>query len=321
MPVTPAETFDYGPGGLGGNYKQVLVIRPDVPGVFPVLFFVPGKQLFEGGGFAAKLGQPYLAFLQHVASHGYVGAFVRVEQGTLDADHMRMADDLLAATVVTFDKISVANPNKVAFAGHSMGAKVALLATWRTLNSDFANAWCDPRAVLLFSVANDPPPIGTYLNALDKVKVMLKEAPTWFTFVSGDDDSTAPWNDPKKPNAQALYAALPTEKKQLLVLHGTGADDPNPKTTPELADDHAAPLSIEGKPGGLVDFAMPNSHLDALDWYGFWKWTVGALDFHFKQGDAKWAYGEQRTLGGNTAEGKPILHELVQQGWTGAPIP
>ena len=321
LALAPEDTFEYGAGGLGPNYKQVYVLRPDKPGIFPVVFFVAGKQLYEGGGFPAQLAYPYKAFLQHVAAHGYVVAFVRVEQGLLDADHLRMADDLLAATTVVFDKVSVADPNKVAFVGHSMGAKVVLLAAWRTLNTDQKNEFCDPRAVLAFAVANEPPPLGSYLNAVDKAKVMFKDAPTWFTFATGDDDDTAPWNDPKKPNAKALYDALQTERKQLIVVNGTGSGDPNPQTTPELADDHAAPLSIEGKPGGMADLAMPASHLDALDWYGYWKWTVGALDFHFKQGDAKWAYGDARALGGQLADGTQLLHKVVAQGWQTLPAP
>lgn len=319
--LAPADEFDYAAGGLMGNYHHALVLRPDATGLFPTVFFVHGKQLFEGGGMPAKFGYPYRTFLEHIASHGYVVAFIRVEDGLLDADHLRMADDLLAATQAVFDKVSVANKSKVAFVGHSMGAKVVLLAAWKTLNSDQQNQWPDPQAVLMYAVSNEPPPMGQFQNALDKAKVMYKDAPTWFTFATGDDDDIAPWNDPKKPNAAALYDALPTEKKQLLVVQGTGTNDPNPPTKPELVDDHSAPLSIEGKPGGMADFAMPASHLDALDWYGYWKWTVGALNFHFKGGDAKWAYGDLRQHGGETADGKVIAHTVQKQGWTVLPAP
>ncbi len=314
--LAPADEFEYAPGGLTGNYHKMLVVRPDAPGVWPTVFFLPGKSLYEGGGFSAKLGQPYRALLDHIASHGYVVAFVRVESGLLDADHLRMADDLLLAAKALTDKVSVASPSKVAYVGHSMGAKVALLAAWKTLNSDQSNAHADPAAVLLFSIANEPPPIGTYQNALDKAKVMFKDAPTWFTFATGADDGTATWNDPKKPNAKALFDALPTTRKQLFVVHGTGKDDPNPPTKPELVDDHSAPMTIEGKPGGIADMALTDSHLDALDWYGFWKWTVGSLNAHFKAGDPAWAYGAQRTHGGNLPDGKAIAHEVAGQGWT-----
>ncbi|MSQ84946.1 MAG: alpha/beta fold hydrolase [Myxococcales bacterium] len=319
--LAPADELAYAPGGLTGNYHKMLVIRPDAGGIFPTVLVVGGKGLYEGGGLLAQLGSPYRAFLDHIASHGYIVAFVRVEQGLLDADHLRMADDLLLASKSLFDQISLADPNKVAFVGHSMGAKVALLAAWKTLNGDQKNAFVDPRAVLAFAISNEPPPMGTFQNALDKAKIMYKDAPTWFTFATGDDDDIAPHSDPKKANGLALYDALPTANKQLIVVHGTGAGDPNPATKPELADDHAAPLSIEGKAGGFSDFVMPNSHLDALDWYGYWKWTVGALDFHFKTGNATWAYGDLRSHGGELPDGKMVTHQVVKQGWTTLPTP
>lgn len=320
LALAPAETLDYGSSILD-NYKKILVVRPAKAGVYPTILFAHGKQLYEGGGFPAKLGYPYRAFMDQVASHGYVVAMVRVEQGLLDGDHVRMASDLLAASEVLFDKITFANPDKVAYVGHSMGAKVVLLAAWKTLADDTAKQWADPAAVLAFSVSNEPPPVGTFVDARDKLKLIPADAPTWFTLATGDDDSIAPWNDPQKPNAAALYDTLTTAKRQLLVLHGTGKDDPNPQTTPELVDDHSAPLSINGKVGGAADFAMPAGKLDGGDWYGFWKWTVGALNFHFAGGDPKWAYGAMREHGGLTATGQVIKHQVVKQGWTALPQP
>lgn len=318
--LAPAETLDYGSGILD-NYKKLLVVRPAKAGVYPTILFAHGKQLYEGGGFPAKLAHPYRAFMEQIASHGYVVALVRVEKGLLDADHLRMADDLLAASQVLFDKITFAHPDKVAYVGHSMGAKVALLAAWKSLADDPAKKWADPAAVLAFSVSNEPPPVGAFVDARDKLKLIPADAATWFTLATGDDDSIAPWNDPQKPNAAALYDTLATQKRQLLVLHGTGKDDPNPPTSPELVDDHSAPLSIEGKVGGAADFAMPPGHLDGSDWYGVWKWTVGALNYHFAGGDPKWAYGELRSHGGLTASGQVIKHQVVKQGWTALPQP
>jgi hypothetical protein len=320
LALAAAETIGYGKG-FQESYKSMLVLRPSAPGVYPTVLFVHGKQLYEGGGFPGQLGQPYRAFLEHIASHGYVVAFVRVESGLLDADHLAMADRLLAASKVLADKVSLSDPAKVAYVGHSMGAKVALLAAWRATAGDGANAFPDPAAVFAFAVSNEPPPIGNFENALDKVKLIPASAPTWFTLATADDDTIAPWNDPKKPNAAALYAALATTQKQLLVVHGSGKDDPNPPTSPELVDDHSAPLSLVGKVGGVAGFATPPSFLDALDWYGFWKWTVGGLNFHFKKGDPTWAYGDLRGHGGKTAQGTVHQHTVQQQGWTVLPQP
>ncbi|MBI5610564.1 MAG: hypothetical protein HY902_16930 [Deltaproteobacteria bacterium] len=314
LDLAPAQTISYGSGPLE-SYKQILVLRPQAAGSYPTVLFAAGKQLYQGGGLPGQLGYGYRAFLEHIASHGYAVAFVRVEQGLLDSDQLRMADDLLAASQTLWQQVAAARADQVAYVGHSMGAKVALLAAWRATAGDANQEHPDPQAVLAFAAANEPPPMGTYQDATDKLKQVPADVPTWFTLATGDDDEVAPWNAAGKSNASALYQALATPHRQLLVLHGTGAGDPNPPTKPELSDDHAAPLSIEGKNGGAADFAMPASHLDALDWYGFWKWTVGALDFHFKGGHPSWAYGALRTHGGTTADGQVLQHAVAAQGW------
>lgn len=319
--LKPAEQISYSTGLLDG-YKDMLVLRPEAQGMFPTVLFVPGKQLAEGGGFPAKLGYPYRLWLEHIASHGYVVAFVRVEQGLLDGDHQRMADDLWSAHKLLTDKITIAHPDKVAIIGHSMGAKVALLAAVKALAADPKGELPDPAAVLAFSVSNEPPPIGQFQDAVPELQKIPASAKTFFTFATGKDDETAPWNTKGKANAVALYKALSTERKQLIVVRGTGKGDVNPPTTPELHDDHAAPLSIAGKPGSAADFAMETSYLDALDWYGFWKWTVGALQWHWSGGDPKWAYGDQRLHGGNLANGAgAIAHQLFAQAWLQLPAP
>ncbi len=308
--LSPKEVA-YG-SGFGQGYKKMLVFRPTCAGGHPVLFFVHGKSLYETGGIVGKLGDAYKQLLTHVASHGYIAVFVRVEQGLLDGDHERMADDLLAATKKLYDTVSVASKTEVVFAGHSMGAKVALLATAKTWGKDSNDEWVNPRATLAFSVSNEKPPLGKFVNAVDALKSIPKTAELSVTYVQPHDDKVAVYNDPKKPNALALYEATPVAHKQLIVLHGTGKDDPNPPTSPELHDDHSAALTVVGKIGGVADFAMPVSYLDALDWYGFWKITVGAMNYHFKKGDKTWAYGDLRTHGGTLPNGKIVTHEVVK---------
>jgi hypothetical protein len=121
-----------------------------------------------------------------------------------------------------------------------------------------------------------------------------------------------PENDPSKPNAKAIYDVLPAKGKQIILLHGSGpADALNPSTSPTLLADHMFPGAIEGKNGGLSDLASPASHLDALDWYGVWKVLVGALDYHFKDGNPVWAYGALRTHGGTLPDGT-VFHHTVE---------
>ena len=113
-----AKTIDYGTGFLE-TYKQMLVFQPLVAGPHPVLLFVPGKQLYATGGIIGELGHAYKALCEHVASHGYVVAFVRVEQGLTDGDHARMAKDLLEAQAKLLSAVTTADSTRIAYAGHS----------------------------------------------------------------------------------------------------------------------------------------------------------------------------------------------------------
>ena len=323
--VQPLAPHPGGPGPLtisdpqtvsyGASYQQMLIVKPMTPGIFPVMLFVPGKQL-GSNGMGGTLGTNYLDFLKHVASHGYIAALVQVEMNALDADHVRMGDDLLAAQKALPDVVTTADMSKIIYVGHSMGAKVVLLAAYKNINTDTKNAIQDPAAVMMFAISNEPPPVGTFQDAQVQAKGMWSGADTYFTFVQAKDDTIAPYLDATKANGLTLYNELKTDKKQIIVLHGTMAGDAlNAPTVPALHADHSAPLTIEGKPGGLAGLAMPDSHLDALDWYGYWKLTVGALDFHFAKGDQKWAYGAMREHGGNLPGGGYIKHEVLGQGW------
>lgn len=310
--------IDYGTA-FGEGYKEMLVFEPLVAGPHPVLFFVPGKSLYATGGLIGKLGHAYEAMMQHVARHGVIAVFVRVEQGLIDGDHARMAKDLLQAQGVLLQKVSTADPSRIAYAGHSMGGKVVVIAAAEAIAGDKDGKIADPKLVVPMNLSNEKPPLGVYLDATAKAAEIGKDAPVFFDLLTTADDVIAPLDASGKPNTQAVYDALKMKTRQLIVLHGTGKDDPNPQTKPELTDDHAAPLSIEGKSGGAADFVMPASHLDALDWYGYWKHLVGALRYHFLGGDSSWAYGPLRTHGGTMADGTVITHEVKAQAFTTLP--
>jgi hypothetical protein len=302
--------------GFGNGDKEMRVWVPLAAGTKPVLFFVHGFNLHTTGGFGqSDLGNAYIKLLEHVASRGYIVAFVRVQSGVTDCDHKAMAQKLVDASAVLLDKVSTADGTKVVFAGHSIGAKVALLAARRTINQDPKNEWPDPTAVLLFNLDNSKPTVcfSAFENAKAAASELLADAKVRVTFVHTEDDKISPYKD-KTNGALAVYEALKLKWRQFIVLHGTGNGDPNAVTKPELHDDHAGPLTVEGNVGGIADFGLPPSHLDALDWYGYWKILVGAMDFHFKQGDATWAYGAMRVHGG-VQGAKIIKHQVLKQGW------
>lgn len=311
---------EYGSGLLDG-YKKMLVLQPLVAGPHPVLFFVPGKSLYATGGFIGEFGHAYRKLLEHVASHGYIVAFVRVETGPTDGDHARMAKDLLQAQAKLFDAISTADSSRIGYAGHSMGGKVIVIAAAEAIAGDKDGKIADPKVVIPLQLSNEAPPLGVYLDATKKAEELKPDAKVWFTIISAGDDAIAPTDAPGKPNSKALFDALKMPTRQLIILHGTGPGDGNPTTTPELVDDHSLTLTVNGKVGGLADFVMPPGKLDALDWYGAWKLLVGSLDYVLRSGDAKWAFGDLRKHGGTLPDGSILQHEVAAQGWTSLPTP
>lgn len=305
----------YKTGLLNGD-KKMRVWVPLSAGIKPVLIFVHGFNLHTTGGLgSSQLGNAYKKLLEHVASRGYIVAFVRVQGGATDCNHKAMAQKLVDASAVLMNKVSKADKTKVVFAGHSLGAKVALLAARLTMNQDPKNEWPDPTAVLLFNLDNSKPTVcfSGFENVKDAASELLADEKVRITFVHTEDDKVSPYTD-KTNGALAVYDALKLKWRQFIVLHGTGNGDPNAVTKPELHDDHAAPLTVNGNVGGIANFGLPASHYDALDWYGYWKILVGAMDFHFKSGDAKWAYGTMREHGGVQGT-KVIKHQVLKQGW------
>ena len=187
--VQSPKEIAYG-SGLGQGYKKMIVYRPACAGGHPVLFFVHEKGIYNAGGFVGKFGEGYRKFMEHVASHGTIAVFVRVESGLLDGNHDRMAQDLLDATTKLFDGVSVALKDEVVFAGHGMGAKVAVLAAAQTYGSDTKQQWVDPRAVLAFSVDNQKNLLtSNYTDASITVKKIPATADVTFTFVQAEDDT------------------------------------------------------------------------------------------------------------------------------------
>jgi hypothetical protein len=192
-----------------------------------------------------------------------------------------------------------------------MGAKVALIAGVKATEGDVGGKFSDPTALFLFAYENSAPPVGTYIDARSYSDTWDNED-IWVTFVDANDDAIAPWASTTNPNAATTYTTMSVAHKQIVVLEGTGTGDTNPATNPVLADDHAAPMTIVGKNGGAADFIMPNSALDALDWYGYWKILIGGMDYHFQGGSIEWAYGALRTHGGALPNGSIITHTVAE---------
>ncbi|MEI7554724.1 hypothetical protein [Candidatus Chlorohelix sp.] len=255
-----------------------LVPTGTVPtGGFPVIAVSPGKFLDSTSN--------YDQLLRHFTLKGYITLFIDTDTGIVDCQHSRMAGEFLDGIKKTINnKLSgkASNPPKVAWWGHSMGAKVEALAARMTTNS----AYIAPTAIIANNFSNNNGGVCSD-DAIAGANTI--PASIWYTLIKGDNDTVA-GSDP-----QNLYNAIPqvTHRQLITVVSYTDIN---------LNADHYAPMTNYN--------ILVGGTLDALDWWLYWKVAVGAFNYHFKGGSDIWAYGSQRTNGGIDSSGRQILHQV-----------
>lgn len=278
-----------GAGGFGLVYylPQPTTSRA-LSAPYPVFLFGHGKQLY-GGSLLAPF-QPldlfYAAFLEHIARKGYIAAFPQMEAGLFDGDRRAQASRYLSTLAWLLAHEPLADTRRVIFAGHSMGADVALLAAalaGRGILPDLAI----PPAVLAIAPV-DEAVVHAALPALPPG--------TSVTLVTGDADTIAP-----PSGVLALGTAIPGPHRQVIELTS------DHQVAPPLSADHN--LSLTG--GMLPALLGGEPRLDALDWYGTWKLAVGLLDATFRRGDRSWIWGARRLDGGTDGRGHQLRYTAL----------
>lgn len=275
-----------GAGGFGLVYYLPRPLHGSPAGRYPVLVFAHGKQLY-GGAFLAA-GMPldtfYAAFLEHIARKGYVAAFPQMEAGLLDGDRQAQAARFLSAVRWLGAHVPEADARRLVFAGHSMGADVALLAAVRASQTP---GQVVPRAVLAMAPV-DEAVVHRALAGLPRAVSV--------TFVAGDRDTVAP-----PAGSVSLWSALAGHRRQVIELTS------DTRVRPPLTADHNLSTTAGSLPAALG--GVPK--LDALDWYGTWKLAVGLLDYSFQHGDARWIWGTARLDGGTDAAGRHLRYRAL----------
>jgi hypothetical protein len=311
MPGPPQPTDPDNPGSGVYPYEKFTVDTHQVWhfrffAIYPttVTYLIPeGAVLLDGfpivvisGG--KFLGHPtaYVKLLQHICRKGYIVMVVDTDTGPLDCQHSRMAEEFLEAVRQTLVKKiggRAANPPKIAWWGHSMGAKVQALAAQMTSNKFYLQ----PTAVIANNFSNDK---GQFCDddAVAKAGSIPREI--WYTIITGSADTIA-GEDPSK-----LYLALNPKQafRQLIQVNSYQQDN--------LQADHDGPLT-DPPDNPLITLVGGPATLDAIDWWLYWKIAVGAFNFHFKGGPKKWAYGEERENGGTDAAGNHLKHTVEQE--------
>jgi len=247
-------------------------------GGYAMLAVSPGKEL---GNVSY-----YRAFLEHVTRKGYIVLFVVTEADVLDCQHERMAGEFLNAVkdAITnhFDPGTLAN-GKIGWWGHSMGSKVTAIATSLTTHPDYIQ----PTFVIGTAFTN----AKAFCQADAYANAHIIPPQIAYTLLPGSNDTIA-----APAESLTLYNAMPQlKRRQVIQVNGYTPDG--------LVADHAAPMSA-----GTIPLTRLHGEVNALDWYGYWKFTVGALDFHFKAGSDQWIYGAKRLYGGTDSTGHQLLY-------------
>lgn len=275
--------------------KSVRVWAPTgATGKLPLLAFGAGK----------SLGNPvnYQAMFEHLAKKGMVVANIQFEGSFFDTDFVKFAGWFNNGVKQTLAKSTLADPTRVYYAGHSLGSQVSVIAAALATTLDTANAYVDPKGMILMSYDNSRGPTnGGDLNN-PAAGYAVKVAPAVRSMIlEFEDDSIA---GPAKTYAQALYGKLPSSQKQWVRVKGK-----NLGSTYALSADHNSPLTGGGAPANIGGAAA----LNALDWHMVWK-VVAGMPLSTTSADAASFITGTNLLNGGTATGGVVLqHTLMGQ--------
>ncbi|WP_338846775.1 hypothetical protein V8J88_23770 [Massilia sp. W12] len=274
--------------------KNVRLWIPNgASGKLPLLAFGPGKSLSNATN--------YQAMFEHAAKKGMVVANIQFEGSFLDTDFVKFAGWFNNAVKQTLARVTQADPAQVWYAGHSLGSQVAVIAAARATTLDTANAFVDPKGMLLMAYDNsngpsnpgnlNDPALGYAVKVGSQVRAMI------FEF---EDDSIA---GPAKNYAQALYNKLPSAQRQWVRVKGKTLGSYG------LEANHNTPLTGGGAPLGIGGAAKNN----ALDWYMVWKAAAGMPLSTNSADAASHLSGAALLHGGIASDGKVMQHQLMGQ--------
>lgn len=284
--VTDFKTTD------GKNVR--LWIPNGASGKLPLLAFGAGKSLSNPTN--------YQAMFEHAAKKGMVVANIQFEGSFLDTDFVKFARWFNNGVKQVLAKTSVANPDQVYYAGHSLGSQVAVIAAALATTDDTTNAFVDPKGMLLMSYDNSHGPFDAGSLSNPALGYAVKVAPSVRTLIfEFEDDNIA---GPAKNYAQAIFNKIPASKKQWVRVKGK-----NFGSTYALAADHNTPMTAGSAPGGIGGAAANN----ALDWYMVWKAAAGLPLAASNSDAAAYLQGANLLFGGVAQNGTTLNHVLMGQ--------
>lgn len=312
----PPEQPASGPGGrdylhgrvqatrYGWGSEAYWLFEPDGPrpAEAPLVLFLHGWGQVDPRG--------YGAWIEHLVRKGAVVVFPRYQEGltTSTSSMMEGAATALRAAVRELSQPGRVRPdlNRVVYAGHSLGALIALNLAAEAQISDLP----PPHALALFHPADLSISPGFRLpGSLLRSTYEAIPSSTRLLLVVGDFDLLA-----GDRFARAIWertAQIPEDQKNAVRLV---SDDYG---TPRLSANHSAPQA----PGGTWPGAEPDALLggvwegsvDALDYYGYWKLLDALMSCTF---EGRWCShvmgsGEPLRAMGRWSDGRRVNEAAV----------
>jgi dienelactone hydrolase len=261
--------------GWGG--KQYWLFEPGSPKPesAPVVIF--------NHGWAGMLPRFYRRWIRHIVKRGSIVIYPRYQRSILTPSE-RFTPNLVAAVRAALEELQRGGHvrpdlDRVAAVGHSMGG---------VLSANLAAAARRERLPELKALMCIEPGMGPRDVLEDFSEI---PADTLMLGVLGEDDSYVTEEIARRILTEAVL--VKKENKNLITV---------------LTDNH-------GKPALSADhFAPTDRNLNALSWYGFWKWFDALCDAAFYGKNREYALGntpEQRFMG-KWSDGRPVKEPRIE---------
>lgn len=284
-----------------GFFSPGFLTRVHVPrgaaGKLPVVAFAHGKFLYYDPELYKKL-------IDHLCLKGCVVVDVEYEgylAGIFTKSHAKFAERFLLGVREAIRRTPVADASAVVYVGHSLGARVALVAADQATTSTVGDPV--PVALVLHAFDDSKPPTGAASPVVLGPGGVARRLPKSIevTIAEYADDTIA---GPASMYSALLYAELSVDRKQWLRANGLTT------TQPPLVADHLAPLTG----GSTLGLGGNKPALDAIDEHFVRKLSAGvALARTGRDARAeKWCYGAGREDGGTASDGSPYRFQIMR---------
>lgn len=315
---------EHGPGSANSPHASVqrLVLGKDARDPLHTVIYIPTEPqparapvvLFLHGYFDAQ-PEPYELMLQHLARKGFIVIYPSYGHPLKPQDWAQHARDAMLKALLTLEQETTVTPDRslVAFVGHSIGGILALHLAQKN-QSDPAFALPQPRLIITLDAAGSTSLAYPFIS-IDKDSLSRLPKETWLLLVMAEE--TYHYRE-KDPDRCADPSKTPTENCSAFLINRLAflKSDKIPlaqKSALMIPSDQEGEVKLRSEhnavQGDCGFFAKP---IDAVDTWGYWKLTAGALshvlladprDYAFAESEDRRAFGTWS----NGRKARPIL--------------